>query len=451
MVEALNITTGTLLCIAAALAARGILWNHTKNTILYAIVIHGLYCGVPILLDSAGLTPDYSQYPGIRAATADDTTAVIYCCYVLLCPLLWWRFGRYKRPSRPQLVHQTLNEWPRPIALTFELLLISPAVIAAFAPDKSLYLTYGAILTPGLNANELVQWHSAVNVSSIAAICAGSLLLATPHRKYWNNARILFELALAAWLNGKRFIVALAILLLFAASRYRSTRRQRSSKSVVLWILVIVLVAKFNVDYQSHLRPLSMVDSTAIYNNLRTDFGRDRSLKVVIYRQLYPAAGSILEHPFQSVIFTTTFYIPRAMWPTKPWPYYMYFTAATYDVRPEAVKSGQTASWLDESIANMGWIGLLSGPLLIAWVCRQSDRWGFLPFQILSAALSAFMLSLSSDGWIVVAPIWLGLLVFSRLRTFRSAAWGTRDRQPRRLVGRTFAYRPNSGSGPDYA
>jgi hypothetical protein len=313
-----------------------------------------------------------------------------------------------------------LEKWRFFIAATLELLLISPVVVALFAPDKSVYLSYGAIMGPGVQV-ETILYHSFVNAASIGAVCAGSLILSLHGRTKWRDILIVFEMAIAVWLNNKRFIVALAVVLLFAVGWYRSSSRKGRVRNAALGLLVIALSVAFNQYYQLSLRPYAVIDADAVYNGLRGDYGRDRSIKVVIYRQLYPEVGSILEYPGQSIVFALAAFVPRNVWPSKPWPYYMYFTAAAFEVPIKDVRSGQTTSWLDESIANMGWLGVLSGPLLIAWICKIADASQYPPFQVLTIAICSFMLSVSIDAWLIVVAMWIPLAVLLRVGARRRA------------------------------
>ena len=58
---------------------------------------------------------------------------------------------------------------------------------------------------------------------------------------------------------------------------------------------------------------------------LRVDFGRDDVVKYVISEEFFKHK-MILDYRLQSIISLLLFFIPRSIWPTKPYPHYMYLT-----------------------------------------------------------------------------------------------------------------------------
>ena len=55
----------------------------------------------------------------------------------------------------------------------------------------------------------------------------------------------------------------------------------------------------------------------SVYDMLRVDFGRDDVIKYVIYKEFFKQ-NHILDYPGQSFFSTLFIFIPRIIWPSKP-------------------------------------------------------------------------------------------------------------------------------------
>ena len=73
---------------AVKLLSRG-----ANHPILYVFLVHLLYCGAPLLLNLLFGRPEYPSLPGINEALDDFPTHMLYCLYVGLCPMVWWKMS----------------------------------------------------------------------------------------------------------------------------------------------------------------------------------------------------------------------------------------------------------------------------------------------------------------------------------------------------------------------
>ena len=127
----------------------------------------------------------------------------------------------------------------------------------------------------------------------------------------------------------------------------------------------------------------------------------------------------------QSLLFDATMLVPRTWWPDKPWPYAVYATAASFRLPVRFLGWGVTTSWLEEAVANMGWGGLIAGPLLIAWICRIGESTQDTIVRLLTILVSSMLLAVQAVAFVPVILIW-GAAIFQ--------AWRLRTQVPRERI-----------------
>ena len=197
----------------------------------------------------------------------------------------------------------------------------------------------------------------------------------------------------------------------------------------------MMLIVSFLYQEEFRYDMLQIEDGEQVYHNMRVDYGRDDVTKMAIYAELYPDELEILDYPFQSFLFTSTMYVPRELWSDKPWPYAVYATAALMQIKSQYVGWSMTTGILDESIANVGWLGFLLGPLLITWVVRIGDAHQTTIIQLLTILVGSLMLVLQIAAFAPIFLLWLTLVGWQLFkRKMRKPHLKTRDRFNRKLV-----------------
>ncbi|MFO0889777.1 MAG: hypothetical protein U0790_11630 [Isosphaeraceae bacterium] len=259
------------------------------------------------------------------------------------------------------------NRSPPPV---FIFLLIA-AILVAMAPDRSDYLEYAYHVRHGSSCSRPIIT-PASRSTLLCVLGAGGLVLASGMVGPMTLLSILPFLMLACWVNGKRHIVAYALgLLLFALWQ------KRFFSSIGLMVAgagTVAAVLLFSLFYQTFVRGINFSDSGWAYDNVRVDFGRDDAVKLALFAEIHPNRARILEYRGQSLLFYATFFLPRSSFPDKPWPHTVYLTSSALGLR-SAYPQGWTVptGWFDEAIANLGWAGLVFGPLLFTLICRLGD------------------------------------------------------------------------------
>ncbi|MGW9126051.1 hypothetical protein ACWGPW_13685 [Paenibacillus chitinolyticus] len=415
LVKIITIAWGTAWLIAAIKQ----LSQGTKSTVWFIMIIWYTFFIVPLILDLSLGSPHYGGYKGLRIAANDPNANLIYCLYMCVVPLVFYLFGRAKKVH----IEQSSTKPHKLLIAVLQILMISPVVVACFSPHPELYLKYGSIIAEMENFPEAEQFNKIVSLCTLVSVAAvGILLMLRPRLTVFSFVPYLPWLFLAVWLNGKRAVFIMALVLIVYA--YYQKGKIKGLKLLGALILSVSLMAGFSNFYQNELRyeQMGITDSDDIYKNVRVDFGRDDRTKMTIYAELHPQTMKILDYRGQSLLFDLTFFVPRSMWPDKPWPYAVYFTSAMFMMPPDYLGFGMTTSWLEEAIANFGWFGMLIGPLFIALLCRIGDSLQSRLLKSLSLLVAGLFLVVHLAAFMPLFLIWFASVftsAFIRLRARR--------------------------------
>ena len=383
------------------------------RTMWFVQLVHVAFCGMPLALDLVVGPPVYTYQVGFAQSQFDGRTNVAYLAYISLVPLVLWWSGSIgvARVSEPPRDLPT-PWWGRVLAWAC---LASPLATVALAPMPSLYLQPAAILGPVNEASR--SWHVVVTMALNAATIAGAFVLATPGPLL---ARVVAVplLSAALWIAGKRALVAMAAALVLFVHWRRGGLR--GARLLVAGGMVAGGILLFSAVYERAFRAqvmgsdaevgIPLAASTA-WVNFRVDFGRDAVIKQAIFAELHPEAPRILAYRGQSLLFDLAVLVPRSLWPQKPLPYASYATSAMLGIPSTELGWGVTTSWLDEAIANAGWLGFLLGPLVPGLVCAIGDRRGGQVSRMLTVVVATLLLTVNRVAFLVLAAAWVVSLV----------------------------------------
>jgi oligosaccharide repeat unit polymerase len=393
------------------------IFSSGKHSVSFVILTHFVFCGIPAILDLLIAPPIYITYPSFQAMQ-DPTTNIVYAVYVSGCPVLWWRYGRCRALQPQRDIQSPKTPVPRRLPRRFRFLLylfaVGPLLAFFCAPDKSIYSTYGGLINSTMT-DEMVHFQTIISGATIMSVFAVAGIIAISKRPWLMSAACLPVIFVSIWLNGKRHIVLLAIVLLLITFWDR--------KVLSGWKLLIVCFAAiagfgwFSYSYQTSIRSMNVVGALKQYDDFRIDYGRDHGIKYAIYCELHPEQPSILQYRGESILFDLVSFVPRSLWPDKPWPYAVYATAADLGIQPESLGWGITTSWLDEAIANFGWIGMAIGPLSLAFVCRLGDSRRTKVTQFLTIAVSCLMLAVQFSAFEILGIAWVLAVMWSKTKS----------------------------------
>ena len=142
----------------------------------------------------------------------------------------------------------------------------------------------------------------------------------------------------------------------------------------VFWILPImgIMLIAFSAFYLAVIKPLSNMTFDSVYDMLRVDFGRDDVIKYVIYEEFFEK-NHILDYPGQSFFSTLFIFIPRIIWPNKPYSHYQYLTSSILNLPISKLPAGTTPCWYEMTLCNFGYLGYLVGIFGLIIFCYFAD------------------------------------------------------------------------------
>jgi hypothetical protein len=415
MIPCIQFGTLVWLTCAMIISIRRILAGD-RSTILLVFLVFYVFFALPLLFDLVLSSPSYLAEPGFAYAERDDAVNVIYCLFTAIVPLIWsWFLGTRKAQ------HFGFEEAPRrlrKLRLPLVLLLFMPVALIWWAPDPALYLKYAFAETENLgkNVTEISQFHSYVMASTVIVMIAAAALVGGAKRPWRCLTLVTPCLATAVWLNGKRSVLAVAVIMMMTALWLSG--RLRGRKILVAGAVSLLLIGSFSYWYQLTVRGIDpfIAASDDVYENLRVDYARDSRVKMAIFAELHPSTMSILEFRGQSLIFYATAYIPRAMWPGKPLTYACYFTSAMLGSSPQDWGWGMTTSIFDEAIANGSWFGLLAASLGIGILCRIGDSCSDVLVFLLTAIVASLLLTVELVAFAPLVLLWVLMIIRAKVR-----------------------------------
>lgn len=387
-----------------------------RSTILLVFLVFYAFFALPLLFDLVLGSSSYLAEPGFVYAERDDAVNVIYCLFIALVPLIWSGFLRAhsSRHFRPEEALRKLRRLRLPLVL----LLFMPIALVWWAPDPAIYLKYAFVVTENLGktVTDISRFHSYVMASSFIVTIAGAGLVAGAERPWRCLMLVAPFLAAAVWLNGKRTVLVVALIMTMTSLWLSG--RLRGRKMLIAVAVSVLLIGGFSYWYQLTVRDIgpSVAANSDVYENFRVDYARDSRVKMAIFGELHPSTMSILEFRGQSLIFYATAYIPRAMWPGKPLTYACYFTSAMLGSSPQDWGWGMTTSIFDEALANGSWLGLLAAPLVIGVLCRIGDSCSDVLVFLLTAIVASLLLTVELVAFAPLVVIWVTMIVRAKVR-----------------------------------
>ena len=403
------------------------------------------FCGLPLGLDTVGISPRFDFEWGFRVSQFDIATNWIYLLYLAVIPLLM-RVPAYFFHNAPVYANSS-HKVPMSAALRLTAWLVAATMLLLVltAPRPLTYVSYGAAL--GLREGATLARHHVISAFALMTIVTGMLII---HDQATTAPARLISWAfvlLGVWVHGKRTALVMAVLIWLHLAWLHG--RLRGAKFWLAGLVVPLVISLYSQAYQHYVRNVGPGGATielrrdAAYTAYRVDYARDTVIRQAIFAELYPARLTILPERGHSFLFSALFFVPRSVWPEKPQPYAVYATAAMLHSKNQTdIGWGITTSILDESIANLGWLGLLFGPMFLGLVCAVGDR-KYNPLRrLLTVATGSLFVVLHMAAFLPIVLAWVLTIVASSRppvarATDGSVAWAgmPANRRKRLLVG----------------
>lgn len=402
--------------ICAVHSLNAIIKNKTASATHFIVLVMFITCCFPIFCNYAIGYPEYKTiywYQVFRSSMHNGTIATIYDVYIALTVLILEMYAVYfDRNTSAYVVRRdiTYKSLLQNKVLRF-LAIFSPVIYILLSGNLSYFLVYGVRSSRYAMDSSIGRMMSMLILLSIYAYFFE--IFSTPPKK----GKVLFSclyIFLITWLQGKRFILVLiGVVFLFFYTRKGLTLRQQRNLRKVLPLVAIGIII-FSYWYLVYVRPMSNSSIDSIYDMLRVDLGRDDVIKYVIEKtvlnkeQIVPYAGS-------TFLSTFLFFVPRAIWPTKPYPHYVYLTASILDLSIMDIPAGTTPSWLEMSIANFGELGFIFGPISLLLLCIAVDRLKETTFQLIAVVLVCALLTQNIDAYLTFVVIFVLQLLIRKI------------------------------------
>lgn len=393
----------------------------SKRAVLFCLLAHYFFCGVPLAMDLLWGPPPYVVGPNLLRAANDPAAQAIYLLFIAAVPVLLVLTGISRKPVAAHTIQQQLQNDPsadKPTMISVAML-IAPLVLVILAPRPELYLMYAFVADERVRLTWDEQNYNAfLSLSAIMAVVASTGMLA----RFRSVAKpLIFTLpfiALAVWVVGKRYVLAFYFALLTQQLWEKGVLR--GARLPLYLVLVAALFSIFTFSYQANIRGISNAATSreGLYDNVRMDYGRDHTIRTAIYAEL--RGDSIIGARGKSLAFYAGMYVPRSMWPDKPFTYASYFTCYALGIRPTLMPWGLTTSILDESIANFGWIGLLLGPLMLGCLCRIADSNRNSLFRTMGILVCMLFMAVQLPAFMPLFLLWVAGSAWERFRGFLS-------------------------------
>ena len=383
----------------------------------------------PVFLDWLLGIPYYehSILGAMNEARFDDGIAIIYNLYVSFFIAIFTRkIGDNRVRVNPIEFNQFVLTLSR-FSVVLYIGVFIPFLLLPFTTSVEDVLTFG-VERVSRYGQEGMDWKESLlaKMSIVSVVCATFLWCLNSRKKdRLKNTILLIVILFDCLFQGKRSLFFLACVFYLGLNYFSGISLTNLVKRSIAIGCIFTL---FFVGYGKNIG--STFHET--YVGLRADFGRDDVTKYTMKKVLVDD-GKIVDYPGHSFVFWGTFWIPRAYWADKPWPYAVYFTNS---LLPEHVRLrrisrgeeflgwGMTTSIVEEVVANFKWGGLLF-PIGALWGIFAIQRLAFIPRCV---AFSIFVLLLGIH-FIAIYPFYilLGTCIL---------IWGLREKIPLSLLMR---------------
>lgn len=339
----------------------------------YVVFIVYIFCCVPIILNYLIGMPQYTVvywYKAFIEPMNNADISAIYDIYITFAIFALYIYGtkmNRRLVSRATELNIVLrNENEKPWIYVFGI--ASPVLYVLLSGNASKFLIYSSMNLRGVRGQDNLILNSLILVS---LFCTCIMLFSGRITAKKMCMLVLITLILA-WLQGKRFIIAvMGVFYLFFLTKSELGEKGRKKVFWILPIMGITLIA-FSAFYLAIIKPISNMNFDSVYDMLRVDFGRDDVIKYVIYEEFFKK-NHILDYPGQSFFSTLFIFIPRIIWPNKPYSHYQYLTSSILNLPISKLPAGTTPCWYEMTLCNFGYLGYLVGIFGLIIFCYFAD------------------------------------------------------------------------------
>ena len=380
-----------------------------RSSVLVIIPIFYIFFVFPLILDFVVGPPSYYKHPGFMIASKDYATRIIYSIYIIFIPFILYKYGKNKC-----VINNFDFNVNYKVRFILYIILILPFFLVLVSPNPEIYLNYAAS-TKGLLNLEEKEFHSFIVLCCRMSVLAYIILIFIRRGSIFLYSILLSPfIFIDIWIYGKRSIVATFLVLLVFVLWKKGI--VRGFGIIIIGIMSLIFIFLFSHIYQEQVRDHIDYSFERKYLNFRIDYGRDDVTKLAIFSELNPNEIKILDFRGESFLFYLTFFVPRDIWPEKPYPYAQYVTSAVFLSEPRLWGWGITTSIFEEMIANFSWLGMIIAPFVIAGICRIGDSFNNALISIFSIFIAILLMTLHLTAYMAIFILWLFTIIFLKLK-----------------------------------
>lgn len=403
---------------------------------IVVVVVYMFMC-FPIICNYIVGIPEYKSaywYQVFLPGMYDEGTVALYDLYVTIV-MLALHFYSSKREREAEIEFVPLEivtgRW------VLVLCCLSPLCLMVLSGSLSSYAFYADSLARGLDSTFVFLMNSSLLLSLFSFTL---LYFSKPKRSKAAPLLLIVYTFIISWISGKRFIVALALTMYLYAFLYtEDDNKKRTRLFRTLPVLLVGLIG-FSGFYMAVIKPLTNTINYDLYEMFRVDFGRDDVTKYVLY-QTNVLNNHIVDYPGQSVISYLLFFIPRRIWPAKPFQHYQYLSASILGLPIAQLPAGTTPSGFEMFVANFGLIGIpLFALVLVGYIKLFDSRDSLFSLRLIGLVLCLVLLTQSIDVYLIYVVLSVVFLIKHSFDKRRAARTITKQLKATHNGLRTITY-----------
>lgn len=407
----LDIILAIYTSVLAYKSARRLLGLTSSSFVDYVIIIMYIFNALPIIMNILLGLPQYeliAWYDKFELAATNSVVNMVYDIYVIV---VFFSLSCYSKRNNTISSISVIRIQDSFTLSVLVLTSVLPFILAILFGHYEAYLSFMSSSWRGLEPGQTAILMFFEIIALVAFHCWFFIGKST-NRSYW--ILVLYDF-LIIWIDGKRYLMATIVLLFiffYLNSEYRVTKKVnlRALGMVVLPLFLgIYVIYAFAYKINDNVADLA---KEMTYLSFRIDFGRDDVTKCVLYDELVEK-HPILDYRGQSLLSTVLFWVPRSIWPTKPFPHYRYLTASIYNITLDEVHSGMTPSLYEMSIANFGVIiGIVMTIVTLILLIRYFDKSKSMLVKAFGIIILESLLTQSLDAISSIIIVWMFVSIF---------------------------------------
>lgn len=369
VVELICATCGTIFCFKSFRILKCNKYNALNLCNLLFFVIQILPMYLQILF---GIGKDISRRTEglLYDALLDTKVDMIYCLFIAITPMLIHYFSL----KIPHVEHLKSIDIPieklsknafLKMILFLGMFITVPFIL--FAPKIESYLHFANFWGYKDKLSPEYLYHSQImsKVNMIAFFCI--LFFYMLNKKQTNNFFIAIAMILMTWINGKRTLILFTFIGIIAIDSF--VKKHKFTGIIKKAILFIIIEVCYFLIYREITGKGSSTDFYSLYTLY---FSRMGNVKLSIY-ELFDSRN-MLDYPCQTILYDLFWFVPRVLWPTKPYMYVKYHTSYAFNMDPlEMPWNFQVNIWT-EMYSNLGLISPLISVIIMYIIAKRIEK-----------------------------------------------------------------------------